>query len=280
MSTAGSDALQKLGAPEPTPAAPEATEGAKQDTAQADQQQDSEKVDWETQFKAEVAKTAKLEGDLKSQVGRQESGRQRDITMSEVQRTLVGLQAGQDANNEILGVFSKHLAAGTPEALPAEVAQVEQRAAQTAADRTYTSGYRALRAKIVALGGDDVRIEDAPELRETLGQWDAEADRQERLPVAERSLSAFSDIFVDAAQLVSDVRVSKAREGLGAERQQIEAAAKKEALQEADVDDMGTGSSAAGGGEAPTKDNIDALHLAGKVSDEVYRKFLKTGELK
>ena len=34
------------------------------------------------------------------------------------------------------------------------------------------------------------------------------------------------------------------------------------------------------GGPTLTSDNIDSLHLEGKVSDEVYRKFLSTGELR
>jgi hypothetical protein len=34
------------------------------------------------------------------------------------------------------------------------------------------------------------------------------------------------------------------------------------------------------GGPAVTADNIDALHLDGKVSDEAYRKFLTTGQLR
>lgn len=34
-----------------------------------------------------------------------------------------------------------------------------------------------------------------------------------------------------------------------------------------------------GGGAAPTKDNIDTLYLQGKVSGDVYRKFLETGSI-
>ena len=89
-------------------------------------------------------------------------------------------------------------------------------------------------------------------------------------------LKAVAEAHKASVKLAKEETASQAKTHLKAIKD-AEAAATKAAKEAAGVHDLALGPAA--GGMGITKDNIDALHLQGKVSDQVYRLFLQTGEL-
>ena len=217
----------------------------------------------------------KLENDKKAVQGWARSQREKDDLLFSVGDRITQLEASN------AGVAASLLEIGTTldsgdGVLKGKLQEIGTTASQQAAEARFVSDYtdywNRLNDSFLDDGGKSL-IEDvktAPELAEFRQKWSAATEKRDR--------QGLYSALQDAQQVARDLERKTFKQRLADAEAKVKTT-KQTTLDETAALDLDTGPAGAGGA-TPTQDNIDTLYLAGKVPEDTYRRFLKTGEIK
>ena len=255
------------------PDAFEAPEAQTQAEAAAESQ-----VDYKAEYERLNAELKKTTNDLKAVTTGRTRARERDAILEAIRVDQAAMKKQQDA-------LVRALRTGDSEGLPEEMGRIQSEAVQAQAksvwDATYAEMYGELETLLMGPDGKPVLDKNtAPELAEARSLWTADFDRanpEEGKP--KYGTEGLSRGLAKAAKVVTDLRMSQVDQRVAQQIEQAIKTTKKQTLEDAEATNLDIGAGASAGAGVATKDNIDALHLEGKVTDEQYRAFLRTGRI-
>lgn len=191
-----------------------------------------EAVDWKVRAEEAEQKAQKLEQDLKTQ-----QGRDRRSEEWRTQLTTIGdrLTAMEQSNSAVIRAFSS----GDTERLPQELSTIQQRAAQTAANRSYEERYAQLATELRDAAEGVYDLYNAPELEQERADW-VQANKQ-------KDIAGLHEVLRRVDLKVRSTERDQFKQTEEQIREEERTAAKKR-LEEAGIYDLDTGPAAGGAG--------------------------------
>ena len=222
-------------------------------------------------LEAAESERQKLERDLKALRGARISQEERDARLEDIQVEV-------KRYGETQAALLRALTVPQIEDLPTEVkkvaeedAQKRQKVAQERGMRSFAVTHNRLFAELKQVVTDDdgkpiLDLEKAPELEEVRATWGRAFE--------DKDVAGLAEALREAHKVVRNMEKGRFKEAARKTAEETVSKTVKQKLDQAAVHDLDTG---AGSGSSRnwTPENIDALHAQGKVSDEVYRAFLK-----
>ena len=238
---------------------------------------ETEEVDWKARAEAALTKAEAAEaekGQLQKQLNDTRSQRVNHLKQAERDERQQNTQDDVNALRKSLEAYIRATTQGDTDGLPEKLQQIETETQQTRQTTRFLTRYNALWADLNDIvkddeGNDILNLYTAPELEQVRSAWNqAQTDRDE---------AGLQSALTDANKVVLQAERKRHRTALAEAEKTAKVIKREVEAEEQDDDDLGPG---APGGEAITKENIDALRSAGKVPDKMYRTFLRTGEIR
>jgi len=238
-----------------------------------------------TDWKAEAERIKAESEALRAQVAKLENdGRSKAVyklRQDERDEAILSMKAQMEALTKANSAMVSKIASGDTTGLDDEIRNIQSEAARTVATSRTEAMYNTLREQLEssvkgADGEEVLNLLSAPELETVRDRWNAEIEKANKGQPIE--LGVFNTLVAQAADIRARREIADVKKQL-AEARKAERDAKKEVLDAAGVSDLTAGGGTPSSSANVTKDNIDALHMQGKVSDEQYRAFLKTGDI-